>query len=475
MLLLAFVLINITRDLFVDTGIKAVITPGEQTIFTDNGFFAMQGVMAPENTPNPYNWARDRYYEAYLAAKEIVEKNDIPLAIPPADIQLPLKPKFVTADNNLAGTSFDRGTETEISPACGSLRAKGIKDKNAMPCMTRKKLESIKKDNALLWSRFEKLPHYKICQAPQSVLMEQIADANPLLDLLELKLNDLFYRAKSGDAETAIREWSAYMVFFKACQAGHSGSLPDTAFQQIFISKIETGLNDLILINPKAAIKNKTYIDQALTPFDDRILIRPFLMTQEYLTGVTYLSALRIEDDVQHGESETFTNKLLTVSFPSNGVLKRVQACSKKREIELRKPISQFNSANLAYSCTEDFPMDMGAIILKSLTTSGNPIINFVHYVLLPGINNGRELANNIRTMQARMTMARLGLDLVSRNLTDDQIASEINNAPSALRNPLTDKPFNYDPKSRVISLNAIKSKSSEEDRVHQFHLPPTQ
>lgn len=475
MLLPAFILSNITRDLLVDTGIKAVIPPGEQTIFTDNGFFAMQGVMAPENTPNPYNWARDRYYEAYLAAKEIVETNDLPLAIPPADIQLPLQPNFATAENNIGGISFDRGTETEIGPACGSLRAQDIKDKDAVPCMTKQKLESLKKDNAILWDRFEKLPHYKICQSPQSVLVGSIGDVGQLADLLELKVNDLFYRAKSGDAEAAIREWAAYMVFFKACQASHSGNLPGTAFQQVFISKIETGLNDLILINPKTAIKNKTYIDLALAPFDDGVMIRPFLMTKEYLTLITYLGAFRIEEDEQNREPVSFTKRMLTVSFPSNGILKKVQACTEKREVELRKPLSQFNANDLAYSCAEDFPMDPKTVIIKSLTTSGNPIINFVHYMLLPGVNNGRVLVNNIHSMQARMTMARLGLDLINRNLTDDQIAFEINNAPSALRNPLTDKPFNYDPKSRVISLNAIKSNSGEEDRVHQFHLPPTQ
>lgn len=459
---------TITYDLFVATGIPSTAKEGATTNFTNNGFIALNSLNAPDDIKDSYAWARDIHYASYLALRDFSKKQKLLRIPPPTDIELNIQPDFTTNINGEKDSPEE--IEEEIGFACGSLKAK--EELSDLPCLTLEKTEELKQQHSIQWQRFAQLPNYKTCTYIPQMEIGLRLPGQTLLNLTYLKTADLYYLAKTGNAEKAIQEWARSIEFFRNCISGNQHNMFATALYAISFNAFLTTFNDLALLQPKAISAHQDIINHALRPFDESILVTPYLPVNEYLFLIAPLIYAQTNKPDISSRFFAHLPHALQPAHPTNGFLKKLQKCEDKSAQLLRTAISQFNRYNFANICTDEFPMsDFNEILLTVAKTSGNPLSNFVHHLLMGGILKGSGLALNTRNTQGAMTMTRLGNDLIRRAVPASNIESEINLAPPSLYNPFTDQPFKYDKEKQALYMNAPGGEDGK-DRETYFYLP---
>lgn len=453
-------------DLLVDTGISSNPKQDTVTNFTDNGFIAIEGLAAPTEIKDSYTWARDKSYASFLALQEFIKQHDLMNAPPPPDIKLDLSPDYSTAEE----TTQHKHDDTEIGPACGSLKAR--KTPSDAPCLTRERTEELKKSYGVVWERFEKLPNYKSCTHVPTINLLRLMDSRTYMSLTFIKSSDLFYKAQEGKAEQAIKEWVSYMAFFRNCLSGNQASMVFTSGYSLNFSTMFSVLNDLLLINPTAVSKHQAAIIRELRAFDETILVTPYLPVNEYLSTIPFI-AVGIEENNEN--PHRYFNKnlphLLQPIYPSNGFLRKLRQCEKKREQLLRGPASGLNEYAFSLICEDEFPSDLNHLIFKSIMTTGNPYGNFTHHLTMGGMLKGSELAVNVRRTQARMKVAEFAINLVSLGVPDSKIESELSLEQPSLGDPITNTPLKYDATQRALFIKTPK-KEDKDGWEYFFYLP---
>ena|GEM_PF-5583862 len=451
------------------TDIPSTPQDGITANFTNNGFIALQGLNAPSDINDSYTWARDKYYASFLALHELKRQGKFLAALPPADIKLNIHPDFEEAKKS--PFSFSDFNSDDIAFACGSLQEKN--KIGSTPCLTREKIDELKKTYATEWKRFEQLPSYNTCTYIPKAHMSSLMNPQTFIDLTRLKSTDLFYKALDGKTDAAINEWAGYMNFFRKCLSGNQDDIVLSALYAINFNIILYSLNDILLEKPKSVTAHQHLINMALQPLDETILVTPYLVTNDYLSMASAIMAA--QSSIEKSEHNIYESlpKLFGLAYPSNGFLKDLQNCANKQKAFLQQPISQYVDRQYLIYCNKEFPKDISSsdFWTKVATTSGNPISNLINYFLVSGVLRSDDLAKNMRHTQGLMIMSRLGIDLAQREIPTEQLQSEINLAPPSLYDPFTNKPFRYDNDQHALYMNAPGGEGGK-DRETYFYLP---
>lgn len=449
-------------------------TEGLLTHFQDNGTIAIEGLQAPADIEDSYVWARDKLYASFLAQREIQAEYKLLTSAPPADIKLNIKPDFhvYDADNNpKIHLPLDMGDLDEIAFACNSLQDRN--KQNNTPCITREKIERLKKSNAILWGRFEKLPSHKTCSYIQTLDIMPLSSGRDIHRLVQIKSADLIYKAQSGNAAAAIKEWINYAIFTRRCLGGTSVNATLTAMYSLWLKTITDTFNDLLLIDPNAALAYQNDINGALAPLDDSILIQPFLPINEVLRFVPNLIKAEIDNNKDSMTFKYIPNFLHT-AIPTNSFLKDLNECGRKRKELLSTDtlFAQQEKFEALFRCADEFDPDLEwRFFRNALTSPGNPVSNLIYYLLAGGFLNNSSVAVSVYTRDINMRLLRLGLDMSRRDIPPEKIQEELNNTPESLQNPFTNTPFQYVREKHALHM-IVPGNEKQEQKDYWFYLP---
>ncbi|HBH25801.1 MAG TPA: hypothetical protein DDX54_00130 [Rhodospirillaceae bacterium] len=391
----------------------------------DNGYFALNGLNAPEGVADTYAWGRGHAPAEARNIETLKARAGIRVA-------WPLPPEEGAAPEEGEKVAFahgDKKLDCLYDP----------KWEDHTDCATAGEARAAVAANPVLWARFGRLPDYPVF-APVLTIGGQM-QGRDVINLAKLKTVTIVLDARARRGEAAVREWVRFMHLYRR-MLGAPDTMVGKAIFMVCLSRHLTAYEALLAAAPGAVAAQEGAVLAALEPQSPAQMFRADRMFADDLAAVEPLVLPWI------GHAAT----------PRNGML----ACLRESAERARLPASAFTPA-LGPACTAI----EGAMPHALWAKPGNPVVNAILYLLYGGLLQGREVVANMHAMDAHLRAATLATQAVARGVAGADMPAFLAAAPEGLHNPFTGAPFTWDAAARAITWH----RPGREEAVH-FALP---
>jgi len=427
--------VQILRDPAVNSDYNSMLYGQQNAVWEDNAYFALEGLNAPPDVRNSYDYGRYRtglaaaFYRRLLEHEGIVPDYDVPAVAKPADYIVP------TRENRL---SFYGSTD---SLHCFNLFFQ-MNDIARKACLEEADLNGLIWDNHVLWQRFEALKNYKNFSMPPQFGGGRF-DRKALSEMARIKSAHLVYLASQGYADDAVGEWIDYMRLYRRMLESQ-GALNDKAAYMLVAQGHFNSLQEILSHEVEAVLKRYDDIvavltlDSTMPPFlADRLLVDDWALREP-----VFLSILGGGGNTRNRLYDCLVPAMVLGETPADFLPERHQECVLRN--------------------TQRYEL-----LALAAQNPGNPITNALYYMLYRGVIKGEEMVYSMHMLSARWRMALLGLYIVNEGAGSGYVEIYTEKAPEALRNPFTKQGFEWNRQEKRLFFKHYKN-----DLEISFHLP---
>lgn len=414
-----------------------------------NGYLAVQGLNAPADMEDFYNYGQQKVYDAFARQQRF--KKELGVAIPPT---------YPLPDLKIDAALIARPDEDQLKlePGDGGTSIPcrySWPDEETMKetCLKPERLKENIARNAILWKRFNTLPDYKTFSTIP-IGIEGFLAGQDLITLSRWKSAEILEIAYKGNPEAAFQEWRRYMQFYRTMLMTH-----DTAVWKAIV---------MILEGQHYQIYNKLlYHHPVLGQFvhDLEAQFPPSGIGRYQAQNLWSDEWAQIEEAMlatyhEQAKEKGAVAKLMT---PTGDFRNRVYECHMRNAGYLKdKRIFDFAPDAYAQLCTSLFPNIYEGFVKIIFTMTGNPLSNITSMLLVGGSLRGGELISNMYKMEMKWRMALLGSHIIADKIPADRIEAYLaRNVALAENTPLL---WDRD-KNRLF----FKDINGDE---HSFYLP---
>ncbi len=407
---------------------------GYDPIWEENMYFAMEGISAPANVSNFYEYGLNKAYVNFMAFEGMKRHSGI-------------DKNYLYKEPNFEGFSVVLDKEHEID--INDYEWKNLdclydlEAQNDDQCASFSDWKSYIEQNKILWDRFNQVPDLgDVYVTPPQFLGGKIKH---LIQLAELKAVHIIYLAENGRQNESMREWLRYMRLYTT-MAGNRETMIFKAFLATIIVRQVTVLERLLIISPAVA---STYQHEILYA----------LKNEEPI----FRDAHMITDDL--GLMEPFYYGAMgNASAVRNDFFK----CLQDYQAAAERPLSEFpdDDEEMALCPLHEDRSNVEKLFVYPATTPGNYIVNTLYGLLYSNALTRRELIKKTKTIQVMFRQAQLAVTILAQNIAAHEIGLYVKKAPTSLHNPIAKEPFHWS-----VDYSRISFDTPDKKVKHNFHL----
>lgn len=415
----------------------------------DNAFFALNGLTAPENIRNSYEYGKSLAYKDFKTLEFLKKEAKIPYNFP-----APSAKNFQQYEFDKSALMFKRlkGTgDIEKNFECMfDLNEAGP----TQECATSADIETAINKNNILWERFNKLPDYKKFSTPPQkpdfldldkymtlphgkghfitgdVLFETFPfDNDSLVDLATLKAAQISLMQQQGKSEAALKEWLKFMKLYNQMIESRTTTIRKGIF--MIVHGVHGRALETLLYNDPQLAQN--HFDEIMTA------IKP--------KGLNMFNASLLLSDNHMSYEPAF----LYETGSSTGIQNKIYKCMPKAQRLTDLTAKEFSKINLEKICPDIQVTDPWSLTSPTLKTPGNPIKNGIWGIMYGSNLSGASLIGNMHIADAKMRMMVLGTQILSQNIPADKIEEFVRSTSPELQNPITELSFGWNENSTYI------------------------
>ena len=433
--LFVFSFIQILRVPEQNPAYQETLFGGYEPVWENNIYFAMEGVSAPANVSNFYEYGLKKAYENFKIFEVMKQRSGI-------------DEKYLYKAPDFEGLSvvLDKEHELDINDdewknldCLYDLEAQ--KDDQ---CATFSDWKNYVEQNKIMWDRYNRAPDLgNVYVTPPQLLGSKIK--NPM-QLAELKAVHIIYLAENGRGREAMQEWLKYMNLYTA-MAGNRETMVFKAVLAINIGRQLAVLEKLLNIAPVLASTYQQEILQALKN-DEAIFNDPYMMADDW------------------GLIEPFSYGAMG---NANAVQNDFFKCVEGFKALAEKPLDEYpyTDENIVLCPLHEDRSTLEMALVYPATTPGSYIVNTIYSLLFGGVLKGYELIENMKMTQIRFRQAQLAVTILSQNTPASEIDGFVKTVPAALQNPITNEPFEWNKENQSLSFERPDKKKKHEFRLN--------
>ena len=401
---------NFIRDVSPPLNYSEVVYKRPVAVWTDNSYFALAGLDAPEGIADSYGYGRQRIlfhasrWAEYKKNASVPYVHDVPT----------VKYSLFTPYEPVEKLEFDKQGIEDWS-CLYDLDEKS----NTQSCPSKEEVLSFRQKNSILWKRFLHLADLSSFSMPDHFIDTTYFSQN-LIDLVNLHAVYLLDLQSKVSSEQAVQEWIKYMHLYRKMVNSHSNMVNKAVFLIIF--NIHTNVLETLLYNdPQIALMYGNEIREII-----------------FIKDVSFFHAGQMIADDWRVLEPSF---LPTIGISAN-LKKKLMVCfienQKLAELSAKEHIHRKDNR----ICDGEFPSDLGELMLKNFLEPGNAITNIIYSLLMGGILKGGDLIDNMHKNITNFKMATVAIELIRNDVRASDVQTYLNNMPQKYWNPITSAPY---------------------------------
>gem|GEM_PF-5134761 len=427
---------------------NSIYKPYEINWGNDNAFFALNGLGAPANISNAYQFGKSHAYKDFELMERLKKDAKIPhlFDMPPGtDFQ-----EFAFDQPALEFNSLKNTRGKNINFNClFDMDEQGP----SLECSTPDDVQKAITANAILWKRFNTITNYNNYSSPPPIpddinLNEYLAlparnghlifndyifDKEPLrgeflIELAQLKAAHIVLMQRNEGSESAFKEWNRFMNLYRNMTESRT-TIELKAIFMIVFGIHRNALETLLYKDPEIAQNHFDEIKSTLNPQG----IKTFRGESLLLDNQT-----------------SFEPALIHETGPSNSIQNKIFDCTtkiQKLETFSAKELFQIDPEKICPALQSNNPWAFGTAWLSA----GNPMINAVWGLMYNHNLMGAMFFQNMIASDAQSRMIILGAEILNKNIPKDQIETFVKNAPRELQNPIEETPFHWNAQNSYL------------------------
>ncbi len=401
-----------------------------------NIYFAMEGLSAPENTPDFYQYGLKKAYDNAKLYEEMKEKGGIDArylySLPLSTNSVSLEPE---QEINLISKNWKNlSCLYEVAP------------ETPENCASFSDLHNYIAQSRLIWDRYNKVPTLgNAYVTPPQLLGSKFRN---LIQLAELKASDIIDKATQGQTALAMQQWLAYMSLYRS-MANDRETMVFKAVLSVSINIHMHSLQKLLSIAPDLSAQYKQELLEALRS-DVPIFRDQHMMADDWgLIEPALLSAVGNANAARNDFFECLQGFEALGKIPHN-----------------KYPYSSAHALKLCPLHEDKTMFEM--VVVYPFSTSGNFITNTIYRLIFGGLLKGHDLIETMKIQHVKFRQAELAITMIASGIkTQADVEAALKNAPTELKNPINEQPFLWDAEAHAIFFEHPISK-----RKFRFHLP---
>ena len=416
-----FFLVQMMRTPALNPEFEPMLYGDRAPIWDENLYFLLRGLNAPDDIEDFEAYGKYYAYDAFRTSEQFKQRAGISIIY-----EIPEFPELERYRDIGELPSIDNSNWKNVV-CLFDRRAMGGSD-----CATVRDLQDYIAANHTMWERFQVIsqPQFLNYRFRSSTTLGDGGNIlHSLIPLATLKAAHIMQLAQHGQEAEAIREWLAYMHFYEA-MAEDTGGMIMQSIAAILFSLQFSALESVLFEHPDLA---KGYdfgqwldhVPAGGTPFRiSKMLANDFGLYEPIVLG-----------------------RLGNVNAMRNVAFTCIQAFQRIAE-QATYPVDLYDDSQLCSFL--DRERTLVDYLLYPLGYSGSYLSNLIYYSGLTSLASGHALIGNLKVVQARFTMMKLG----ARSLREDVKPADMKAflaSNKALYNPLTQKPFGWDKEERGL------------------------
>ncbi len=393
---------------------------GYELVWKDNSYFALNGLLAPKEVDNFYQYGLTKSYRVFLYFEAVKNFLGIQIAYDDPELRNTSQPSI---PNNEIRFNSENWKQLEC------LFNSELKNKNE--CASFSDYLHYIRHNKTIWQRFNKLPEsgfvYK--NFPHSLYENRLY----LVDLTKLKATHIIYLLTQGENDAAMQEWLRYMAFYQA-MSDVRGSVILKSINSVILNIHINTLETLLFRSPQFANRYFKEIGQSLK-FQHNFYKASFLMIDEL------------------GMYEVFMQKHLG---NINALKNEYYACFKNYQAYVLLPLQTFPFGQTINYCPTGIIRDRRGVqelFLYAITKPGYWKANMISDLLFSDISLApiSKVIEKMKVFQVKLKLAGLANEVLNKKINSENIGNYIQNVPINLQNPITQAPFLWDKDNKYL------------------------
>jgi hypothetical protein len=428
-----FISIQILRAPDINPEYERLLYANRDPVWENNAYFAIEGLIAPADVEDSYAYGRAKALQTFSDYETLKKLAHIPYAYPvPAE----------TGDQPKIREDRELKLESDKWKNLSCLFSVSPPPMDNDPCATWQDFQSYIQSNRTIWNRFNALPDYPLYR----VVPPHPGDrgAISLMGVARLKAAQIADLAENGESEKAYQEWSRCWKLYRLM-----ADAPDTMISKVLIGiviaeHLQT-FEKLLYLKPDLARNHGAEIRTALAPVGNSL---PAM-------------GRALADDAASLEPI-----FLPEAGNFNAIRNDFYVCVVNFQKLAELPASKYPFGHEPELCRLSGPNSLSGMTAYSFMQPGYVISNVALTIMLTGTLKGSIPVRNAIVRDAQMRMALLATEILEQEVTVRDVPGFIASAPAELQNPITQKPFEWDARTKSIFLTRPDTK-----KRYEFHL----
>ena len=443
LLLCSVLVFNVLREGKAPLDYDQVLYERGSVAWDDNGYFALEGLNAPENITDSYQYGRS--YVAKNAAKFSDYKKFLKLPfednIPDFEADYTFSDKEHLLRFNEDGDYWNKEFKQCMLVIPRKWSAEDGK------CNNDQVIDHMINKNTALWERFNILPKYQVFEKPNMFIGTRYSGST-LINLARLKAAQLVLLVKDGKGEQAINEWLRFMNFYRLMHSAHV-SIVDRAIFTIVSSIHVNSLEALLYYAPEVVRLHGEEIIASLQTgtIGDEFRADTFLADDWRQIEPFFVGNIGVPNHIKRKLYRCFYANKQAASIPT-------------REF----PFQTYKLCDESFNFLDKLPQSLFQV---QLMEPGNPVTNMIMYLILGGVIKGEEMIANMHYQIVYAHMASSAIKLIQADVTYDDVQAYITAHSNEFNNPITGEPFEWDPEYKVLYYKRVGVPVQEQNIFH--------